>query len=71
MTDHIPFRERITCTIATAAEASGISTRKLYRLFNDGAIATVKRGDQRLVNVRSLRAYLGDDPPAGEGGSPE
>jgi hypothetical protein len=65
MDDHVPFRERLTCSIAAAVEASGISRAQLYRMIGAGKIATVKVGDRRLVKVASLIQLL--DPAADEG----
>ena len=57
----LPFRERLTCTIDVASEATGIGRSKLYEMMDRGEIATVKHERQRLIKVRSLVALL--DPP--------
>lgn len=66
MADHVPFRERLTCSIADAVEASGISRAQIYRMIDAGRISAVKVGERRLVKVASLVALL-DPPPAPEG----
>lgn len=62
MTSGVPFRDRLTCSIADAVEATGISRAQLYRMIDAGKIATRKEGDRRLVVVRSLVERF--DPPA-------
>ena len=66
MAEHVPFRERLTCSIDAAVEASGISRAQLYRMIDRGALDTVKVGKLRLVRVASLVQLL--DPPPPEGG---
>jgi len=71
----VPFRERLTWSIADAVEATGISRAQLYRMIDDGKIATRKEGDRRLVLVRSLVDRFDAAAPApandqGSGGSP-
>jgi hypothetical protein len=48
----IPFRERITCTIDEAIEATGIRRRKLEELLPQ--IESKRVGRRRLILVRSL-----------------
>ncbi|HVZ16997.1 MAG TPA: helix-turn-helix domain-containing protein [Terriglobales bacterium] len=55
---HIPFRERITCSIADAVVASGIGRTGLYELLQSGVIKSRKHGRRRLVHVASLVNYL-------------
>jgi excisionase family DNA binding protein len=59
---HVPFRERITCTVREAVEATGFGRRTIYRLLDSGRLSSVKIGDKRLIHVRSLVALL--DPPS-------
>jgi len=54
MTTTIPFRERISCTIAEACAASGIGRTKLYEAMADGRLESVKVDNRRLVLVPSL-----------------
>jgi len=54
MTTTIPFRERISCTIAEACTASGIGRTKLYEAMSDGRLESVKVDNRRLVLVPSL-----------------
>ena len=50
----VPFRERLTCSVADAAEALGLSRSYIYELIADGRIHTKKFGYNRLVYVQSL-----------------
>jgi excisionase family DNA binding protein len=52
----VPFRERLTCTIAEACSATGIGRCTIYQLINDGVIKTKKVRARRMVDVRSLIA---------------
>jgi excisionase family DNA binding protein len=54
----LPFRERLTCTIAEACEATGLGRTKLYELIGQGCLETTTIGRRRLVLVRSLFALL-------------
>jgi hypothetical protein len=63
----IPFRERVTCTLGEAIEATGISRSHLYRLRAAGRVETVMVDGRRLWRVRSLLALVGD---AGAGDAP-
>jgi hypothetical protein len=55
----IPFRERITCSVADATEATSLSRSRLYELMNDGSIEYRMQGTRRLIVVASLLAALG------------
>jgi hypothetical protein len=48
----IPFREKISCTVQDAQQATGISRRKLFELLPE--IESKKVGRRRLILVRSL-----------------
>lgn len=50
----IPFRERLSCTIAEACDATGLGRTKLYMLMSAGVITSTKVGRRRLINVQSL-----------------
>ena len=63
MTVTIPFRDRISCTIAEGCEASGLGRSKLYQLISSGAIETTKVGTRRLVKVKSLLRLI--EPSSG------
>lgn len=60
----IPFRERLTCTVAEACAATGLGRTTLDRLRLDGRLDTLKVDGRRLVRVPSLLALL--DPPAAQ-----
>jgi excisionase family DNA binding protein len=59
----IPFRERISCTIAEACAATGIGRTKIYEAMSDGRLKSVKVDNRRLVLVASLLQLL--DLPKG------
>jgi len=56
----VPFKDRISCTVPEATEATGLGHTKLYELINDGKIESFKIGSRRLIKVESLRK-LSDD----------
>jgi hypothetical protein len=64
MTNPIPFRDRITCTVQDALSATGISKRKLFELMPE--IESKKIGRRRLILVRALIERLegGDEAAA-------
>lgn len=50
-------------TVVSVAEAQSLTRlgmTKLYELFNDGTLKTVKVGRRRLVKIDSIRRLLGD-----------
>jgi hypothetical protein len=54
MTATIPFRERVSCTIAEACQASGLGRSKLYEEIAAGRVKTTKIGRRTLIIVPSL-----------------
>ena len=54
MTVCIPFRDRITCTVAEACAATGLGRTKLYELIKLKQVATTKVGARTLINVELL-----------------
>ena len=54
----VPFRDRLTCTIAEACAATGLGRTKIYELIGEGRLETTRVGRRRLVFVRSLRKLL-------------
>jgi predicted site-specific integrase-resolvase len=58
----VPFRERLTCSIEDAEQATGISRAELYRMIDAGKIRTRKEG-RRLIIVRSLVERFDPDAP--------
>jgi len=50
----IVFGERLTCSVAEACKAVGLSRSKIYELISEGAVQTAKVGRRRLVSVPSL-----------------
>lgn len=57
----IPFKDRPTCTIDQATEASGIGRTKIYELIGDRQLETLLIGRRRLVKVPSLLKLLQSD----------
>ena len=51
---HVPFHERITCSIAEAVIATSLSRSAIYKLMSEGTIEFTKVGDRRLIKVASL-----------------
>jgi excisionase family DNA binding protein len=58
----IPFEERLTCSVAEACTAVGLSRSKIYELIGGGAVETVMIGRRRLVRVPSLKRLLSPSP---------
>lgn len=58
----IPFDERLTCSVAEACTAVGLSRSKIYELISGGAVETVLIGRRRLVRVPSLKRLLSASP---------
>jgi hypothetical protein len=51
---HVPFRERLACSISDAEAASGISRASLYLEMKAGRLDFFKRGSRRFIHVPSL-----------------
>lgn len=49
---------KITMTLKQAAEASGLSIRKLYDLIGERRLQSVTVGRRRLIVVKSLEELL-------------
>ena len=58
MATTIPFRERLSCTIAEACAATGIGRTKIYEALSDGRLESVKVDNRRLIIVASLLRLL-------------
>ncbi len=54
----IPFDERLTCSVAEAGSAIGVSRAMIYKMISSGDIETIKIGRRRLVKVFSLKRLL-------------
>jgi hypothetical protein len=63
---HIPFRERISCTIPEACAATGLGRTKLYQEIAAGRVQTNKMGTRVLVIVKSLEHII---DPSNQGGA--
>jgi excisionase family DNA binding protein len=59
MNQQIPFRERISCTVAEACTATGLGRTKLYELIKLRKVATTKVGARTLVDVETLISAVG------------
>jgi hypothetical protein len=57
--EHIPFRERPTCSVDEATKASGLSRSMIYNKMKSGEIEWTKIGARRLVKIPSLLRLLG------------
>jgi hypothetical protein len=56
---HIPFQQRITCTIPEAEDVSGFGNTKIKEFIADGRLKSVKVDKRRLIYVASLLKLLG------------
>ena len=54
------FGERLTCSVAEASQAVGLSRSKLYELMSGGEVQSVTIGRRRLVSVSSLMRLTGN-----------
>ncbi len=59
----IAFGERLTCSVAEASKAVGLSRSKLYELMSGGEVQSVTIGRRRLVSVSSLMRLTGTQQP--------
>ena len=48
----------ITCSVADAAKAIGVSRATLYNYMSEGKIAAVKVGGRRLVKIDSVKRLV-------------
>jgi excisionase family DNA binding protein len=55
----IVFSERLTCSVAEASEAIGLSRSKIYELISGGVVRSVTIGRRRLVSIPSLQQLTG------------
>lgn len=54
----VPFRERISCTIPEACQATGIGRTKLYEEIGAGRVEVRKVGARTVVLIDSLLRML-------------
>ena len=54
------FRDRITCSVREAMEATGFGKTKFHALLGSGRIKSVRIDGKRLVRVGSLLKFLGE-----------
>ena len=50
---------KFTVTVKDACEMTGLGKTKLYEAIGSGQVATTRIGRRRLVNVESLRQFVG------------
>ena len=62
----IPYRERVTSTIAEFEQATGLGNTKTKELIRAGAIQTTKVGRRRLIVVKSVLKLLEGASGVGE-----
>jgi excisionase family DNA binding protein len=58
----IPFRERISCTVAEACDATGIGRTKLYELIRLKQVTAKKIGRRTVILIPTCRFPLRFDP---------
>ena len=61
----IAFSERLTCSVAEACKAVGLSRSKIYELISGGEVQSITIGRRRLVSVPSLKRLTGGGQPPG------
>ena len=58
MTDHIPFRERQTCTPQEACVVTPLGRSSIWQAMADGRLKYTTFGKRRLIYVKSLLKLL-------------
>lgn len=53
--------DRIAVSPREAARRLGVSVPTFYTLLNNGTIPSVKVGARRLISVKALHRFMGDD----------
>ena len=51
---HIPFKERLWCSVAEASQVLGICRTRVFAEISSGAIVSKKEGARRLCSVPSI-----------------
>jgi excisionase family DNA binding protein len=59
MKDHIPFHQRLSCSVPEASAVTGIGRTKLYQAMKEGDLKFVQVGGRRLILVASVLELLG------------
>lgn len=62
MSNLIPFRDRLSCTVAEACAATGLGRTKTYELIRLKKLVTKKIGTRTLVLVPSVIAVIEGTP---------
>lgn len=58
---HVPFAEKISCSVDEAMSATGLSRSKLYQHIRGGSLETRRIGKRRLVLIESLTKLVHAD----------
>ena len=58
----VPFRERLTCTVAEACAATGLCRDVVFARIKSGELASRLVGKRRLISVASLVALVEGEP---------
>lgn len=62
MREHeVPPEDRIAVSPREAARLLQMSVPLLYGLLNSGRLPSVKVGSRRLISVRALHQFMGDE----------
>jgi hypothetical protein len=58
--ERIPFRERLSCSVADAVVATGKSRSAIYQAMKNGQLEYRKHGAKTLILVPSLMKLVAD-----------
>ncbi|MBN9179373.1 MAG: excisionase family DNA-binding protein [Alphaproteobacteria bacterium] len=70
MVDH-PFRNKVTCTVKEACQATGLGKSKIYELMSSGHLSTTTVGRRRLISATSLLELVSCEPASKSGQADE
>ena len=59
----IPFRDRVSCTVEEACEATGLGRTTLYKLIKERRVAKKKIGRRTVLLVPTLLAEIESSAP--------
>jgi excisionase family DNA binding protein len=59
----IPFRDRVSCTVEEACEATGLGRTTLYKLIKERRVAKKKIGRRTVLLVSTLLAEIESSSP--------
>ena len=58
MSDHVPIKERETCTVETGCAISGLGRSTLWKAMQEGKLQYINYGRRRLIKIKSLLKML-------------